>query len=70
MLPVTEVIRKELKKQGRTQVWVANKMNEISKVPKMDTVKFNSIMTGKRKITGDELVALCKILGLSLEDFY
>ena len=48
MLPVTEVIREELKKQGRTQVWVVNKMNEMSEVLKMDTVKFNCIMTGKR----------------------
>ena len=70
MLPATEVIKRELKRQGRTQVWAVNKMNEMNENLKMDTVKLNCIVTGRRKITGDELLTLCRVLDLSIEDFY
>lgn len=31
--------------------------------------KMSNILNGKRKITGDELVSICKTLGLTLEFF-
>lgn len=71
MLPVEEVIKKKITEQGRTQAWVVEKMNEINPKLNMNRVKFNRIVTaGDRKLSGNELVTLCKILDLDLEDFY
>ena len=71
MLPVEEVIKKKITEQGRTQAWVVEKMNEINPKLNMNRVKFNRIVTaGERKLSGNELVVLCGILDLSLEDFY
>ena len=71
MLPVEEVIKKKITEDGRTQAWVVEKMNEINPKLNMNRVKFNRIVTaGDRKLSGNELVALCKILDLDLEDFY
>lgn len=71
MLPVEEVIKKKIIEDGRTQAWVVEKMNEINPKLNMNRVKFNRIVTaGDRKLSGNELVALCKILDLDLEDFY
>ena len=71
MLPVEEVIKKKIIEQGRTQAWVVEKMNEINPKLNMNRVKFNRIVTaGDRKLSGNELVTLCKILDLDLEDFY
>lgn len=71
MLPVEEVIKKKITEEGRKQTWVVKKMNEINPRLNMSRPKFNRIVTaGDRKLSGNELVALCKILDLSLQDFY
>lgn len=71
MLPVEEVIKKKITEEGRTQAWVVEKMNAINPELNMNRVKFNRIVTaGDRKLSGNELVALCRILNLSLQDFY
>ena len=71
MLPVEEVIKKKITEDGRTQTWVVEKMNAVNPKLNMNRVKFNRIVTaGDRRLSGNELVALCKILDLSLQDFY
>lgn len=71
MRPVEEVIKQTISDQGRTQAWVADTMNAINPELNMNRVKFNRIVTaGERKLSGNELIALCRILDLSLEDFY
>ena len=71
MRPVEEVIKQTISDQGRTQAWVVDAMNAINPVLNMNRVKFNRIVTaGERKLSGNELVVLCSILDLSLEDFY
>lgn len=71
MLPVEEVIKKKITEEGRTQTWVVEKMNAINPKLNMSRTKFNRIVTaGDRKLSGNELVALCKVLDLNLKDFY
>lgn len=71
MLPVEEVIKKKITEEGRTQTWVVEKMNTINPKLNMSRTKFNRIVTaGDRKLSGNELVALCKVLDLNLKDFY
>lgn len=71
MLPVEEVIKKKITEEGRKQTWVVKKMNAINPKLNMSRSKINRIVTaGDRKLSGNELVALCKILDLSLQDFY
>lgn len=52
---------------GRTQVWVANKINAINPSLNMDKSKLSAALNGKRKISGDEFIALCKALEISLD---
>ena len=71
VLPVEGVIKQTIADQGRTQAWVVDTMNAINPELNMNRVKFNRIVTaGERKLSGNELIALCRILDLSLEDFY
>lgn len=69
MIPVTDTVRRIIISQGRTQTWVAEKMNEVNPNIKMDLVKFNSIMTGRRKMSGDELLAFCMAMEITPDEF-
>ncbi len=66
---VAKTIKCVLQEQGRTQAWAIDRMNEISPDLQMNKSKFSSIIAGKRKIYGDELVVLCRILGITLDEF-
>lgn len=69
MLTISETTKKVLKEQGRTQRWVAEKMNDINPSLEMDRTKFSAIVTGNRKMTGDELLAFCMALEISPDIF-
>ena len=55
-------LAKYLEDQGITQSFISEKTG-ITKE------KMSNILNGKRKLTGDELVAVCKVLGINLDYF-
>lgn len=69
MTSIPETVRKTIKEQGRTQKWVTEKMNSINPHLDMDRSKFSAIITGNRKMTGDELLAFCMALEISPDVF-
>ncbi len=62
---VNEAIKSAIDDSGRTQVWVANKINAINPSLNMDKSKLSAALNGKRKISGDEFIALCKALEIN-----
>ncbi|MEZ3486042.1 MAG: helix-turn-helix transcriptional regulator [Lachnospiraceae bacterium] len=62
-------VKRLLDEQGRTQVWVTQKMNLYDPEINMDTSKFSAIITGRRKLSGDELLAFCKALEVTPDEF-
>lgn len=69
VVPARETVRRILYEQGRTQTGVVKRMNELNSQISMDTSKFNCIITGKRKMSGDELLTFCMAVGISPEEF-
>ena len=51
-----------LKENGITQKFLSDKTG-------IEVEKVSNIVNGKRKITGDELIAVCNVLGLTLDYF-
>ena len=64
-MSVNEAIKSAIDDSGRTQVWVANKINAINPSLNMDKSKLSAALNGKRKISGDEFIALCKALEIN-----
>lgn len=64
-MSVNEAIRNVIDDSGRTQVWVAAKINSIDPKLNMTKAKLSAALNGKRKISGDEFIALCKALEIS-----
>ncbi|MEY8495800.1 helix-turn-helix transcriptional regulator [Lachnospiraceae bacterium 29-91] len=69
MVAVVDTVRRLLAEQGRTQVWVIQKMNRCDPEINMDRSKFSAIITGRRKMSGDELLAFCKALEIAPDEF-
>lgn len=57
---IQTTIKRVLREQGRTQAWTIQKMNAVNPEIRMDRTKFSAITRGRRKMTGDELLAFCK----------
>ena len=58
-----------LEREGRTQTWTARRMNEIDDTLNIDRKKLSATLTGRRKMSGDELLAYCKALEISPNEF-
>lgn len=69
MTAISDTAKKILKEQGRTQRWVMERMNDINPTLEMNRSKFSAIITGNRKMTGDELLAFCMALEISPDVF-
>lgn len=69
MISVSDTVKRLLNEQGRTQAWVIQRMNLQTPEIDMDRSKFSAIVTGKRKMTGDELLAFCKALEITPDEF-
>ena len=69
MISVSNTVKKILGEQGRTQAWVIQKMNSINPNLELDRSKFSSIINGKRKMSGDELLAFCQAIEISPDVF-
>ncbi len=64
-MSVNEAIKTVIDDSGRTQTWVVAKINAINPSLSMDKSKLSASLNGKRKISGDEFIALCKALEIS-----
>ena len=60
---ISESIKNVLKSEGRTMVWVINKLNQ--KGAKMSSPKFSNIMKGRDCFTESEVRLISAILGVS-----
>ena len=69
MISIPKTAKKALKEQGRTQRWVVARMLDINPLLGMDRSKLSAIITGNRKMTGDELLAFCMALEISPDVF-
>ena len=69
MTAISDTAKKILKEQGRAQRWVVERMNDINPTLEMNRSKFSAIITGNRKMIGDELLAFCMALEISPDVF-
>lgn len=69
MISALGIVKKSLRERGCSQAWVIKRMNDLNPALKMDRSKFSSITTGKRKMSGDELLAFCKAVEVSPDEF-
>ncbi len=69
MIAVPDTIKRILDEQGRTQIWVVRKMNSQNPEMGMNRSKFSAIVTGKRRMSGDELLAFCQALEITPDEF-
>lgn len=69
VVPVRENVRRILYEQGRTQIEVVKRMNELNPQISMNVSKFSWIITGRRKMSGDELLTFCMAVEISPEEF-
>ncbi len=69
MVSVADTAKRVLKKEGRTQSWVINRMNVVCPGIAMDRSKLSAILVGKRKMSGDELIAFCRALEINPNEF-
>ena len=61
----SDIIKAELTDSGRTQTWLVSKVNAINPQVNMRKTKLSASLIGKRKISADEFIALCKALEIS-----
>lgn len=64
-MSVNEAVKLIIKDSGRTQTWLVTRINNIDPCVHMNNSKLSASLTGKRKITADEFIALCKALEIS-----
>ena len=64
-----ETVQKLIEQEGRTQTWVAQEMNRIDPEIKMTNVKLSAIVTGKRIMSSDEMLAFCRAMRMSPDVF-
>lgn len=69
MLEIYEVLKQEIDKKGVTQTWIVNQMNSLDISLNMTCAKMSAVLAGKRKLTGEEFIAICRVLELDTEIF-
>ncbi len=62
---IKSYIKSVIKDSGRTQTWLVAKINEADPGIGMSTQKLSASLSGKRKISADEFLAICKALAIS-----
>ena len=68
-MSINEKMKKIILEEGRTQKWVLQEMNRIEPTIKMTDATFSAAINGKRKVTGEELIAFCRVMGKNPEVF-
>lgn len=62
----SEIIKAELAESGRTQTWLVKKINEAG--IKINKQRLSDIMRGKRVLTADEFLVMCKVLNITINE--
>lgn len=62
---IKSYIKSVIKDSGRTQTWLVKKINEADPSIGMSTQKLSISLSGKRKMSADEFLAICKALAIS-----
>ena len=60
-----KILKNIIEETGRPQTWVANKVNAICPSVNMSVKTLNAALHGRRKISGDEFLALCRVLEIN-----
>lgn len=68
-MAIVDIMRDMIENEGRTQRWVADRMNTACPEIEMNEQKLSALLTGKRKLSSDELLAFCKAMGISPDIF-
>ena len=63
----SEIIKAELTDSGRTQAWLVKKINEAG--IDMNKQRLCDTLNGKRRLTANEFIIICKALNLTLDSF-
>lgn len=63
-MEIFEILREEINRKGVTQTWVVNQMNSLDISLNMTCAKLSAALAGKRKLAGEEFIAICRVLGL------
>ena len=66
-MTVNERIKTELRNNGRTQAWLTRKINESGIA--INKQRLCDVLNGKRILTADEFIVICKILELTIDSF-
>lgn len=65
-MTASEIIKTELTESGRTQIWLVRKVNEAG--IKINKQRLSDIMRGKRTLTADDFLVMCKILNITINE--
>lgn len=68
-MEIYEVLKKEIDKKGVTQTWIVNQVNSLDVSLNMTCAKMSAILKGKRKMAGEEFIAICRVLDLDTKVF-
>lgn len=68
-MKINDTVKKIMEKEGRTQKWLAREMNDVDPDIKMTNVKLSAIVTGRREMSGDEMLAFCKAMKVNPDVF-
>lgn len=64
-MSVNEALKQIINDSGRSQIWIISKANSINPSVNLTTNKLCSALNGKRKISGDEFLSICKALEIN-----
>ena len=68
-MKTNETVRKLIEQEGRSQSWVAREMNRVNPDINMTNVKLSAIVTGRRIMSSDEMLAFCRAMKTSPDVF-
>lgn len=68
-MKTNETVRRLIEQEGRSQAWVAREMNRVNPEINMTNVKLSAIVTGRRIMSSDEMLAFCRAMKTSPDVF-
>lgn len=61
-MKTNETVKRLIEEEGRSQTWVAREMNRVNPEINMTNVKLSAIVTGRRVMSSDEMLAFCRAM--------
>ncbi len=68
-MKTNETVKRLIEQEGRSQAWVAQEMNRVNPEINMTNVKLSAIVTGRRIMSSDEMLAFCRAMKTSPDVF-